>query len=312
MTLCPICGQEVADDKLCARGHPRIEVHGQTYVHANYRANIIVEPSHPTLVAQAKRTGRIGNENSEDALTWNVFRSIEWLGLTGPVVGELFGLGEEVTIYCWMYPRSEPLWSPYADAWRALEPGPRRRHSEPDLVLVDEAHRRFVTLEPKFGSPVAESRGPDWLVAKEYDQHRRTMIRRGYALGDPGSQLLKSWEDSMRRGFYQLTRQMLFGNYIAQQHGYKFHLYSLISPGTNPDNEGLCRTFESLLTTARREHYGWLTWRQVYDAIVANADRIPADRQTHLGILGCYLRDKTFNCAPAHLLDLEDTGKGQG
>jgi hypothetical protein len=303
VTVCPVCGQEVADDRWCARGHPQIKVHRNTYVYANYWPNIIVEPCHPILRAKAERDTRIANENSEDALTWNVFRSIEYLGLTGPVLGQLFGLGREATIYYWMYPRSEPLWSPYADAWHALEPGPRRRHSEPDLVLVDEAHRRFVILEPKFGSPVTGNRGPDWLVAKEYDQNRRTMIRRGYALGDPGSQLLKSWEDSMRQGFYQLTRQMLFGNYIGQQHGYTFHLYSLISPGTNPDNEGLCRTFQGLLTTAGQEHYGWLTWRQVYDAIVANADRIPADRRKHLDTLGCYLRDKTFNGAPADLLN---------
>jgi len=306
VTLCPICGQEVADDRLCARGHPRIEAHRQTYVYSNYKANIIVEPSHPTLVAQAKRTGRIGNENSEDALTWNVFRSIEWLGLTDLVLGELFGLGKETTIYYWMNSKAEPLWVPYPDAWGALEPGPRRRHSEPDLVLVDESHRRFVILEPKFGSRVAETRAPDWLVAKEYDQHRRTMIREGYALGNPENRLLQSWEDSIRQGFYQLTRQMLFGNYIAQQHCYEFGLYSLISPGTNPDNDGLCRTFNNLLTTAGREHYGWLTWRQIYMAILANANLIPAGRQKHLDILVCYLRDKTFNGAPAHLLSEVD------
>lgn len=303
MIQCPLCGREVADEKSCARGHPQIKVHEQTYVYASYWANIIVEPCHPTLVAQAKRTGRIGNENSEDALTWNVFRSMEWLGLSGSVLGELFGLGEETTIYYWMNSKAEPLWVSYADAWHILEPGSRRRHSEPDVVLVDEPNRRFVIVEPKFGSPVAKSRGPDWLVAKGYDPERRTMIREGYALGDPGKQLLKSWEQSIRQGFYQLTRQMLFGNYIAQQHGYEFGLYSLISPGTNPDNEDLCRAFTNLLTVAAQGHYGWLAWRQVYETAVDCADQIAAGGEKHLDILGCYLRDKTLNGAPAHLLN---------
>ena len=305
MIQCPICRKELNDDKRCAYGHPEITVHTQTYVYTRYWANIIVEPCHPVLRAKAERDSRIANENSEDALTWNVFRSIEWLRLTGPVLGPLFGLGEEITVYYWMYTKTEPLWSPYADAWHALEPGARRRHSEPDLVLVDEAHRRFVIVEPKFGSPVADKSRPNWLFAKDYQADRREMIREGYAQGDPGNQLFDSREESIRRGFYQLTRQMLFGNRIAQQHGYEFHLYSLISPGTNPDNEGFCRTFKDLLTPTGQAHYGWLTWREVYEAVVPHATLIPADRQQHLDTLRCYLRDKTFNGSPAHLFESE-------
>jgi len=284
-------------------------VHGSTYVYTHYWGNIIVEPCHPVLTAKAERDTRIANENSEDAVTWNVCRSIEWMGLTRPVLGRLFELGEDPEVYYWMHPKTEPLWSPYADAWHALEPGARRRHSEPDLVLVDDAHQRFAILEPKFGSPVAENNRPDWLVGKDYPASRRKMIREGYALGDADNLLFKSWEESIRAGFYQLTRQMLFGNYITHRHGYEFRLYSLISPGTNPRNEELCLRFKNLLTPAGQAHYTWLTWRDLYETIVAHAQRIPAGRRQHLDALHCYLRDKTFNGEPAHLLDWEDRGR---
>jgi hypothetical protein len=144
-------------------GDPEVRFHGSpTYVLYEPMGNFIAGHR---LIQEAldgrwekAETHRLGHENSEDALTWNVFRSLQEAGQLRSVVELFAGItpAEEPELYLWgrRIGISESChWDGLAAALELIERWPGQK-PEPDccIRLPGEA---LILIEAKFGSPTA-------------------------------------------------------------------------------------------------------------------------------------------------------------
>lgn len=311
MPECTLCGAIRELGEHCANGHPEVEIHTQTYVYTDYRNNLIVDPDNVAIRRKAERDPRIAHENSEDALTWNVFRGLQYLKALDGASTQLFGTTGPVEAYFWTLSAKGETWQPLLQIFGVLEAhiSPQGQRSEPDLVLVNEKGRRVVFVEAKFGASVRERTPPDWFLARDgvHTPEYRDRILANYQKGDPDRTLFASelpLAQVISEGFYQLMRHALFANYITRnggRRGWQWTLCNLISPSANPDQPAQCRAFQMLLAPRWREQYRFLIWRDVYEAVPIAARRSTADGGLQQS-LADYLGNKTYNGEAANLI----------
>ena len=134
-----------------------------TYTYARAERNIIVSPE----LFKDKLRGnphkfeshRFGFENSEDAVTWNVFRSLQEVGCLHEIARYVTGLDihEEPTLYLWglrMSDDSLELWDLLADARNRFETNRlpvKRPATEPDIGIHLQ-NKYLILIEAKLGS----------------------------------------------------------------------------------------------------------------------------------------------------------------
>ncbi len=121
---------------------------------SSYRDNLIIDRYHPDLAAMGgKKRDRLRSENSEDALTWNVFRSLAqidpdlWLpGLRQRAFPES--------------PEAQPSHVVTVNLWKKVQPPPALRlhqgdegESEIDVIIETESSVWFI--EAKFKSDIS-------------------------------------------------------------------------------------------------------------------------------------------------------------
>jgi hypothetical protein len=109
------------------------------------------------LTAEGKAESRLGHERSEDAVSWNVFRSLQEAGLLGVAVNLLIGVqpASEPELYMWSVqveagPDRLTPWSRLEEVRDELEPG-YRQQTEPDVCLYIGGWG-WVLIEAKLGS----------------------------------------------------------------------------------------------------------------------------------------------------------------
>ena len=153
------------DGDLCPEHHIRCHYsrNAPTYSYADVRRNFIVGAD---LVADRivghpfkYDTGCLGNEKSEDALAWNVFRSLQEAHVLHDVAAWITGVTfpEEPRLYLWGISLDGDLFQP----WDLLIAARRRFEqnlpvdrplTEPDIALHLPG-RYLILIEAKFTSP---------------------------------------------------------------------------------------------------------------------------------------------------------------
>jgi hypothetical protein len=102
---------------------------------------------------QEKDLQKIRSENSEDALTWQFFRSLEAYGLTNKWVAECLGIHDDFTVLYWQRRHDQSEIDPDIDACLArVEPIHRaasRQHTETDVMFLGS--RTLIMAEVKLG-----------------------------------------------------------------------------------------------------------------------------------------------------------------
>ncbi|MCB9922571.1 MAG: hypothetical protein H6822_10335 [Planctomycetaceae bacterium] len=128
-----------------------------TYVFDDYRRNFIIDAEKLDRFTKLKvESWRLGNERSEDALSWNVFVGLTRLNELTSAFRNLIGIEaeSEPELYLWgiRYSQEEPqVWDKLIEIRDVLE---RRAGipTEPDIILRIPG-RAIVLIEAKFGSP---------------------------------------------------------------------------------------------------------------------------------------------------------------
>jgi hypothetical protein len=121
-------------------------------------------------------TKRLGHENSEDAVTWNVFRSLQEAKALSVAMRTLTGIEarSEPKLYLWGceigLEETHP-WDALAAARNQIEPSGRRQ-TEPDCCLHVPG-QAMVLIEAKFGSPMT-SKGTEKARDAWLDRYERT------------------------------------------------------------------------------------------------------------------------------------------
>jgi hypothetical protein len=264
----PIALDEMEPDK------PHTITRSGVKVYDDWRDNIVVDAGAPPLAWKASRDTfgantsvpnhpRLASEDSEDALSWNLFRTLERTGHLD-VVARALGLEDEFQVLYWHRPwdAAEPLPEIKAALKRA-EPW-RGYHTEVDVIL--KGQRTLVMVECKPGAHVrAWERGSKRPIPSSYQEPLRDL------LADMGK-----WEATMHR-FYQLLRHLVLAHELCRPDEWPLepHLLAVVNAlNVNRDGEPHAREFGAFRSTLRLppEQMHLLTWQELLTRAEATFD----------------------------------------
>ncbi len=250
-------------------------------VYDDWRDNIVVDPEAPPLVWKAGRDlfgantsvpgqSYLASENNEDALSWNLFRTLEKAERLD-VVARALGLVDEFQVLYWYRP------------WDAADPPPEikqaldrvepwgkvggRYQTETDIIL--KGQRYLVMVESKLGKPGARIR--------TWERTSRARVPPSYEA--PLQALLagmQDWEETMRR-FYQLLRHLVLANELCRPEVWDLepHLLAIVNDlnvhaSRRPHAEEFEAFRKCLRPPAERTHL--LTWQELLARAEATMD----------------------------------------
>ena len=214
------------------------------------------------------------HDNSEDAVTWAVFRYLEKERLVSGFLGKLISvMVERPKLIYWSYsPSEQNTWS---DLRKAREEfGERKkRGSEPDLIIKSDNSLFFI--EAKLTASNETTSRPDNL--------------KKYLTGGNG------WYDSVfksdyqtiaiRERKYELLRFWLIGTWIAEQLDLDFYLVNLVLRGKEKNIDTI---FKKHIKENPRRKFMRTTWEAIYEYIV-NSSSSGRNKQ----VMMRYFRNKT-------------------
>lgn len=246
-------------------------------VYDEWRDNVVVDPDAPPLVWKAGQgvfgtytsvPGRpyLASENSEDALSWNLFRTLERTGHLN-VVARALGLEDEFQVLYWYrsWDSTEPL-PEITAALSRVEPQ-RGYHTETDVIL--KGQRYLVMVECKLGKPGTHVRA--------WERGSRSRIPPGYV--EPLRALLadmQNWEATMRR-FYQLLRHLILAHELCGPNGWPLepHLLAIVNElNVSRDGKPHAAEFEHFRRALRLppEQTHLTTWQELLARAEATFD----------------------------------------
>jgi hypothetical protein len=253
--------------------------------------------------AAKAETHRICHENSEDALTWNVFVRLARAGALSNLLFSLTQRRPETgpDLYLWglrvdLQNAGKPEQFPPLDAARRFfEDGIQKFRTEPDIMLY-EPDRFLLLIEAKFtsGNTLVE-RDESSDVAGEKPRSRSELMRR-YSIVDPvGRARLVPPADWP---FYsQLFRNAVFADYMASGLGVRWGVVNLVSDSQRLSTAAYSDPtlfMQTLLTSAPHGQFVRYTWERLYAEHVVN--------KHGLGDLEAYMSNKTASGGRAFTL----------
>jgi len=243
-----------------------------TYSYPDVGRNIIASPKlfvekivgHPFKY----ESHRLGLENSEDALSWNVFRSLQEAGCLRQIAAAITGedLPYEPHLYLWGICTTDDMLEP----WDLLIHARKRFEShlpvdrpqtEPDIALHLPG-KYLILIEAKFtSSNTYYERGRrkdshsltlDELLDIYYD-HRLTILNRRKAAAAP-------------RVAYQLWRNTVFAEWMALEDHPRTKAYhvNLVRHGYEQDTAD---EFAGLISDNHKDRFRRLTWEEIYGTV---------------------------------------------
>lgn len=268
----------------------KIHSRGGVGVYTDYRDNIIVDPDHPALVWKANKDrfrrelfcsevraafpqglARIGSEHSEDALSWNLFRSLQ-LAQKLALVGDFAAPRAHLcAVYFWgraAHLRSGQIDPEIQDSLNEMEPWGKNgagQQTETDVILRGRAHT--IMIECKLGKPGETVRAWSRSTEGMRPQYREFLGK----LQELGAPLFSdSFEyDKDGNRVYQLFRNYVLGAALSKKWNTEFSLIAIVnSLNCNVDGRSHreeFRFFQSLLRDPSNAVL--ITWQQIWDRV---------------------------------------------
>ena len=258
----------------------RIHITPATFVYPDQVDNLLWK-NYPDLdllgwLKRFKRENRMEHDNSEDAVTWNVFRYLETAGQLSEYLSSM--VGSPVTnpeIIYWSYnQREHGVWPELKKARKEFGES-RGRGTEPDLIIVTDT--QLFWIEAK-------------LTASNETPRKDDADRKKYETGGGGwfQQVFQSdyHTIAVKEKKYELMRLWLLGSWAAAQLDLDFYLVNLVRAEHEKDIEH--RFGRHLKTDSKRSFVRW-TWESIYKFISENAPQ-SRDKQKFM----IYFENKTI------------------
>ncbi len=248
---------------------------GATYSYADARGNTIASPNllatriigHPFKF----ESHRLGLERSEDAVSWNVFRSLQEAGCLGRFARAITGdtCTVEPFLYLWGICTSDDTFDPMElliAARKRFESNlpVERPYTEPD-IMIHLPGRYLILIEAKFTSPnTTYARGP------RKDAQSLTLDELLEIYHDPQLQILAYRQAQMApQVHYQLWRNMTFSEWMSREdhrNTRAFHV-NLVREGFE---KSAVAAFHRLVTPDFKDRFRRLTWESIYRSFAGN------------------------------------------
>ncbi len=270
---CPVagCTQQVKRQRMVFRTtgdflcpDHRIYISPSTFEYQDFHDNLLWVSDQDLRLLDAinrvKRESRMARDNSEDALTWNIFRFLEQSALLGGWLESIAGTPvRNPGIKYWSYcPDADDSWPALEAARRTFGETPGRG-SEPDLIV--ESDEAIYWIEAKFQS------GNDTCPSDP--NNSRQYITGGDRWFD---RVFKSpfGEVAVKQRFYELTRFWLLGSRGAAQAGKQFYLLNLV---LDRKEASIGREFGKHIIATEDRQFKRVTWEDIYRFISTGAPR---------------------------------------
>ena len=227
-------------------------------------------------IMYVKRESRMARDNSEDALTWNVFRFLEKTKLLSEFLSDRIGFpGNIVDLVYWSYSKRASNVSPNLDKARYEFGEYPKQGSEPDFIVIGD--QIVYWIEAKF-------------TATNNTKPSKPEEMKRYLTGGHGwfsSVFNSNYENiCIEQRKYELMRFWLLGSWMAKQLGRKFCLVNLTLTEREKEIE---ERFKPHIIENDRRVFMRITWEGIYEFIKHSA---PSSHETET--LRAYLKNKTI------------------
>ncbi len=227
-------------------------------------------------INRAKRETRMPRDNSEDAVTWNVFRFLERNNLLSSVIGELAmsAVKNPEAIY-WSYSQKENTsWSELNRARKEF--GEQvERGSEPDIIIKSDNALFFIEAKLTAGNVTIPS---DKSSSKKYQTGGDNWF----------SKVFKSDYKTVAidEKKYELLRFWLIGTWMAKQMSLDFCLFNLVLSKNEKEIEAI---FKKHIYENQGMKFIRISWEHIYEQIL-NSGLSGTDKDMIIE----YFRNKTI------------------
>ena len=184
-------------------------------------------------------TWRLGYENSEDAVSWNVFVGIMRAGALSRTMSWLAGrkIDGEPELYLWgshidLDNNSHDFYPPLCQARKSIEPDIRRFFTEPDVMLI--VPEKFVMcIEVKFtsGNTLAQIE-EEKEIAEQKPKSVEGIIQRYFTRNTfwkDGSRYIQPNDINHKKFHGQLFRNIVFASGMAEKFDGDWQVVNLVS-----------------------------------------------------------------------------------
>ena len=279
------------DDRFKCPKHG-IFISPSTFEYEDYKNNLLWKAREDVELLEnifrEKRESRIARDNSEDAVTWNVFRFLEKNNLIEGLLTNITGASQtQGQITYWSYSQQQRVGDcrnllSEARAEFGEEEG---RGSEPGLIIKTDKTLFFI--EAKFAS------GNDTPSDKKQIEKKINNPKNYKTGGDNwfGNVFKSTYKEIISEQKYELLRFWLLGTWIAQKLGLRFYLVNLTLADKEKDIE---EKFKKHIKEDENKRFLRLTWEGVYEYASTVADS--SDKQTMLDYLKnkCVYKNRTL------------------
>jgi hypothetical protein len=227
-------------------------------------------------IMRAKRESRMARDNSEDAVTWNVFRFLEKNNLIEMILSPTIGVTlKSYEIMYWSYCEGEN--SGWSELNKAREEFGEeiKRGSEPDIIVKTDNVLLFIEAKLTAGNKTTPS---DKSNPKEYEIGGNNWFSKVFESN------FKTVAIAEKK--YELLRFWLLGTWIAKQLDLDFCLANLVLSEQDKDIE---EVFKKHLCENERMKFIRITWEAIYQQIL-NSNLSGTDKDRMIG----YFKNKTI------------------
>lgn len=245
-------------------------------IYTDYHENIIVDSAHPILEWKATKKNErlpdgspyIASQHSEDALSWNVFRSLQQ-GNKLQLVTDMVAPGIDIDmVYFWQHAahkRSQEIDPEIQDVLNEIEPwGKNRAKQQTETDVILRGKRDTILIESKLGKP-------NQMVSAWVRSGPRNRPMRSDYLSFMQKLGVKLFNDSFDfeqdgRRFYQLFRNYVLGAAFSQKWHTGFSVLAIVN-SLNSNLKG--RTHEEEIQSFQRllvkpSNVFLTTWQQIW------------------------------------------------
>jgi len=267
---CPVrgCKQKVErqrkvfrrEDKFKCKTH-NIYISPSTFEYENKWINILWRDPQDKIVLEnimaTKRESRIARDNSEDAVTWNVFRYLEKENLIenylGSIVNDIFKSSD--CIYWSFHQKEGNSWSELNKAREEF--GEQiQRSSEPDLIIKTDKALFFIEAKLTASNKTIPS---DRNNAKKYKTGGNEWFSSAFR-SDYNTIAIDEKK-------YELLRLWLLGSWIADRNNLSFYLMNLVPEDKERKIED---QFKEFIIENEKRSFKRMTWEDIYKFVKTN------------------------------------------
>jgi hypothetical protein len=223
-----------------------------------------------------KRESRIARDNSEDALSWNVFRYFETTQQLAPLLSWMTqSEQQQPELIYWSYSQqANGAWPPLNKARNEFGEN-LQRSSEPDLIAVSEKALFFIEAKLTATNNTVPS-----------NKHNRLKYLSG---GDEWWKqvLISDYETvAIQAKKYELFRFWLLGSWLAKEIGRDFYLINIVLSEREANIE---QQFSTHIRKTVNRHFKRISWEGIGSYV---ADNAPVNSEKSM--LLAYFENKTI------------------